>query len=328
MAPVVLSMAGVAYLVDQVNTHYVRWITANLRLKREAVKRRRKMWDLRFNWVALSREIASLRDRIRILEADGEIDKAFILRRRAGELLELREYPLGFVALFYLAVLLYLGAPSTVLILSGFAVSVVLAFRRPFITMKLTRLISEVNIHSFVSWFSWDPKQEWIHSPGMFHDGLSSRFRRLTQTVVCFVLLEIAFIPPVHLWGTGELLTANWLWTSGYHFFLNLLLPVFFVVCALVATGARPLWMHLEAVEWAETSDELDAERHYWDAVVGRLQNSKNRLEREHFFLGTHAEYAYPVLVPKRLFNLHCHVQGGSGKGSEFPISVRDACGV
>ena len=156
----------------------------------------------------------------------------------------------------------------------------------------------------------------------MFHDRLSSRFRRLTQTVAYFVLIQVAFIPPIHLWGLGEFLTPMWLWTAGYHFYVSLLLPVFFLICALIATGARPLWMHLEAVEWAETSDDLDAERHYWDAVVGRLQNSDNQLERKHLFLGTHAEYRYPVLIPRWLVNQHIHIQGDSGSGKTSRLLV------
>jgi hypothetical protein len=257
-APVSLAIAGVGCLADRVNTHYLRWITANLNLKRDAVLRRRRLWDLRFNWFALSEEISDLQDEIESLEAEGESESAFILRKRANELRELRQYPFGFFALIYMAGLLFAGAPSTMLLLSGFGVSVVLALRRPVMTVKLRRLIAEVNIHSFVSWFSWDPKQPWVHSPGMFHDRITSRYRRLTQTVLCFLLIDIAFVPPIHLWGVGEMLTPVWLWTSAYHFFLHLLLPTFFLLSALIATGARPLWMHLAAIEWTEESDELE----------------------------------------------------------------------
>lgn len=258
VAPVFLAVGGIGYLADLVNTHYIRWITANLNLKREAVLRRRKMWDLRFNWFALSREISVLRAEAEKLEGEGETDSALILHRCANELLELRLYPLGFLVLIYVAVLLFAGAPGTVLLLSSIGLSVVLALRRPLVTEDLQRLIAEVNIHSFVSWFSWDPKQAWVHSPGMFHDRLSSRYHRITQTVFCSLVIDISFVPPIHLWGSGEMLTPVWLWTSAYHFFVNLLLPVFLLLCVLTATGARPLWMYLEAIELAEESDELE----------------------------------------------------------------------
>jgi hypothetical protein len=275
-AAVALALGSAGWLADRVNTHYVRWITANLKLKEEAALRRRTIWDLRFNWFALTREIARLRDEIKSLEANGRTDEAFILRRRAGELAEIREYPFGFLALVYLGVLLWAGAPSTVLVLSGFAVAIASVFRRPLLTMKLGRLLWSINIHSFVSWFSWDPKQPWVNSPGMFRDWLISPYRRTTQTVVCFVLMQIAFVPPMHLWGVGEILTPGWLWTIGYQFFLNLLLPAFLLLCALISTGARPLWMHLEAIEWAEASEELEKIEHYFDAVVGRHRDLSN----------------------------------------------------
>jgi hypothetical protein len=313
--PVAAAVIGVGYFADRINTHYVRWITANLKLKPEAARRRREMWDLRFDWKALTKEIEEQRERARTFEAGGQSEEALICRKRAGELRELRQYPFGFVVLVYLTLLLFIGAPSTVLLVSGLAASVCLAFRRPLITMKLSRLIAEVIVHSFVSWFSWDTLQDWVNSPGMFRDGLSSPFSRIRQTIICFLLIEFSFIPPIHLWGIGESRTPIWLWTSGYAFFLNLLLPAVLLICTLIATGARPLWLHLEAIEWADASEELESTGHFWDAVVGRLQGSSSSLEREHIWLGTHAEYGYPVLLHRPILKEHEHVQGDSGSG-------------
>jgi hypothetical protein len=183
------------------------------------------------------------------------------------------------------------------------------------ITAKLVRLITEVNLHSFVSWFSWDTAQEWVKSPGVFRDGLASRFSRITQTVVCFILIEFAFVPPIHLWGVGESRTPVWLWSSEYSFFVNLLLPPLILVCTLAATGARPLWLYLEAVEWAEVSTEIEHTEHFFDAVVGRLQGSLNSLERQQIWLGTHAEYGYPVLFHRPVLKEHVHIMGDTGSG-------------
>ena len=305
------------------NTHYVRWITANLKLKPEAVRRRREEWGLRFNWKRLTEEITSEREKARILEAAGNSEEASFCRKRAGELRELRQYPFGFAALIYLTILLFAGAPSTVLILSGFAVSIALAFRRPLITMRLSRLISEVIVHSFVSWFSWDTGQVWVHSPGMFDDQLRSRLSRKAQTAICFLLIEFAFIPPIHLWASGLSWTPIWLWTGQYAFFVNLFLPVLLLMCTLIATGARPLWLHLEAIEWADVSPDLEPSEHFWDAVIGRLQNSSNRLEREHLWLGAHAEYGYPFLLHERILKEHVQFMGDSGSGKTSRFSRR-----
>jgi hypothetical protein len=70
--PVALCLLGLGYLADQVNTHYVWWITANLRLKREAVLLRRRLWGLRFKPIALSREISTLKQCASDLEGEGD----------------------------------------------------------------------------------------------------------------------------------------------------------------------------------------------------------------------------------------------------------------
>ena len=113
-------------------------------------------------------------------------------------------------------------------------------------------------MRAFVSWFSWDPAQEWVNSPGLFWDRLSSRFDRITQTILCFVLLEIAFVPAVQQWGVGEFRSVAWLWKANYDFFSNLFLPVAMLICVLVSTGARPLWLHLEVIEWCKVSEEFE----------------------------------------------------------------------
>ncbi len=125
--------------------------------------------------------------------------------------------------------------------------------------------------------FRRDTAQEWVTSPGMFSDRLWSPYSRITQTIACFLAIEFAFIPPIHLWGVGEARTPLWLWTTDYSFFLNLLLPAFLLVSTLVATGARPLWLHLEKrLSGGMQQKTWRAGGHFWDAVrVGRLQGSR-----------------------------------------------------
>jgi hypothetical protein len=258
LVPVIMSVSFLGYLVDQVNTHYIWWITANLRLKREAVVMRRRLWTLRFNPVALTKEIVALRRTARQLETEARIGEALILRRHANELRELRAYPLGFCVLAYVTALLLLGAPSGALVLSAFALSVALAFRKPLISIRTARFLCETLLCSLVSWFAWDPAQGWLESPGMFRDRLPSRYWRLINATTCFTLVHITFVPPITLWGSGEWLTPIWLWGSACGFFLNLFLPVLLFISVLIATGARPLWIHLAAIEWKDRSDELE----------------------------------------------------------------------
>jgi hypothetical protein len=312
--PLIVCACAVAFVADQVNTHYVRWITANLQLKQSAVTERRRTWDSRFNWKRLSLDIRLHRYDVTRLERCGEKEEAAVFRRKIGELREIREYALGFLIIPYLIILHALGASTTTLAWTGILLSCVSAFRRPLVTFKLARLISEVVVRAFVSWLSWDTAQQWVKSPGMFKDRLYSPLTRVAQTAGCFFLVQVALIGPIGNWGTGLRGSPIWLWRIDYDFFLNLLFPALLLICTLVSTGARPLWIYLEAIEWAEASEELE-EGGIWDALVGRLLKSSNRLEREYVFLGWHAEYGYPVLVPKWCLQEHMQIQGGTGSG-------------
>jgi hypothetical protein len=249
LAPTAIALFGVGYIVDEVNTHYILWITANPWLTQEAVEYRREVWTLRFDRSAISKLADAFQAEIESLEARGDVRRAGFLRRRRMELLELRQYSFGFIAIPYALLLLFVGVPSLVLLVGTLAVSLVVAFRRPRAGLKLNKTLAALCVHAFVSWFSWDPRQDWVHSPGMFRDGLNSPFSRLTQTLCCLLLVQITFVPPVHLWGSGELLTPGWLWTLFFSFFLNLFLPVLLLLSALIATGARPLWAYLSTVE-------------------------------------------------------------------------------
>ncbi len=52
-----------------------------------------------------------------------------------------------------------------------------------------------------------------------------------------------------------------------------------------------------------------------WPGAVNRIYKSTLAIEREHLFLGTHAEYGYPVLLHKRVMREHMHILGNSGSG-------------
>ena len=56
----------------------------------------------------------------------------------------------------------------------------------------------------------------------------------------------------------------------------------------------------------------------------GRLQNSSNRLEREHIWLGTHAEYGYPFLLHERILKEHVQLVG-QRKWEDLTTSRADA---
>src|SRR5262249_31804033 len=134
--PIFLGALAIGHVSDGVNTHYVRWITANLRLKKEAVQERRRLWNQRFYWWELSREIKAFRIEARRLEETGRSQKAAVLRKKIGDLRELRAYPLGFLLLVYLVVLFAVGAPTAVLLGSGILATTSLVFRRSIVSFR------------------------------------------------------------------------------------------------------------------------------------------------------------------------------------------------
>jgi hypothetical protein len=62
--------------------------------------------------------------------------------------------------------------------------------------------------------------------------------------------------------------------------------------------------------------------KYQFDEIVRRLQNSKNKLEREHVYIGTHAEYGYPVLIHKDIIGSHVHTIGDSGSRKTSRVFV------
>lgn len=57
-----------------------------------------------------------------------------------------------------------------------------------------------------------------------------------------------------------------------------------------------------------------------WDRLIRRLHSSRHGIERQNVFLGTHAEYGYPILIDLRLLREHMHIIGDSGSGKTSRI--------
>ena len=50
-----------------------------------------------------------------------------------------------------------------------------------------------------------------------------------------------------------------------------------------------------------------------WDCITDRMLN--NQLLRDYFFLGTSADYGFPVIVPRKRDSPHIWVMGAPGTG-------------
>lgn len=50
-----------------------------------------------------------------------------------------------------------------------------------------------------------------------------------------------------------------------------------------------------------------------WDRRIDRILHSRNPLERRHLYLGKSRNFGYPILLDRKLLNLHGWIHGGSG---------------
>jgi hypothetical protein len=255
LVPLAAGLFAVGYLVDRINTHYVRWLTANLSLKPEFAASRRKQWDQRFHIVSLGKTLRAREREARALAGQDSDERRAILLLQIEALRELRSYPARFVILVYIGVLVSIGATGMTLLVWSGLLAAALSLKRCTTEISFLGLLRETVIWPCVSWFSWDTQQLWTNAPGYFSDKLEDASPRITQSAFCLLVISIALTPPLALWGiTGAGTVAN-LWSIVFDFATNALLPIMIVFIALFATGGRILWMHFEAIELGQSKE-------------------------------------------------------------------------
>ena len=103
---------------------------------------------------------------------------------------------------------------------------------------------------------------------------------------------------------------------------LSVLVPPLFLFAVLLCTGARTIAHHHSRLEanpdYAKTHETI------WAARVSRLRESRHALadpdghdlcESRHVYVGSNAEFDYPVLIDPRILQEHAHILGDSGSG-------------
>jgi hypothetical protein len=254
LLPIVGALFVLGWLVDQINTHYVRWITADLVLSRERILRLRTLWDMRFKVFQLSSEIERLRNVVRDLEDESKEEEAQEAWEEMQYVREVRLYPVSFFFLAILGSLFLLGLSSTGLVLSCLCLAICFVFLGRPIKVDSVGYALWTSVCAYASWLAWDPEQDWVNSPGYFNDRLVGPFDRGLLTMGAFALVSIAFVPPLPFWTWGNFVQC--LWIAQYSFFLHVLLPALLLVLTLLAIGARPMVMFLFAVERMEDGEE------------------------------------------------------------------------
>lgn len=92
----------------------------------------------------------------------------------------------------------------------------------------------------------------------------------------------------------------------------------FFVVCislgGLYTGGASETSQPSGSVDEGSRPTKSGASNR-WNAIVDRLNNSANAMERNHLYLGRNYWSDAPVLIPQDLLQSHAHILGDSGSG-------------
>lgn len=93
----------------------------------------------------------------------------------------------------------------------------------------------------------------------------------------------------------------------------------FLVLWSLLAAAGAGLLAHTRlAVDDAnapECREPKGQETALWNKYVSRLQNSLNKKEAAHLWLGSHIEEDYPVLLDREILSEHAYIVGDSGSG-------------
>jgi hypothetical protein len=300
---------SLSILADSVSTHAAWWMTAKPGLSWSAVQRRRSWWGLRLRPWQLKTEERRFQADLDAARADGRGEEAAAIEAQLREVGQVRYYALGFVVPVFVAALAVVYAPLWLALTAIPLVAVTYVCGRA-VAPNWRVLGGDVLLPSIVLWFSWGrwESYEALPTPGLFRSPRGPAAFRLAGTLAVFVLLSLLFVPAVQPWGTGS-------WTFVGNVLLSFFAPVIVVLSVVFAAGACLLWTFYSALE-GEDATEVAAEGHSgWEAQVARLLSSSNELEREHLWLGVHAEANYPVLLHRSVLWEHGHIIGDSGSG-------------
>ena len=92
------------------------------------------------------------------------------------------------------------------------------------------------------------------------------------------------------------------------------LFPLIFIFTLGTAIGSPLLVAGFAAAEAKDAPDQRPDVTD-WECYVERLQKSKLPLEREHLWLGVHAEDDFPVLLHRDILSEHAYLVGDTGSG-------------
>ncbi len=115
------------------------------------------------------------------------------------------------------------------------------------------------------------------------------------------------------LHGLGGEDRVFFIWTFAAAFMGLLFVPLLLLfLCGSIAT-APLLTAAAKDLVLDDTVDQSPGA--VWKATVQTMQRSRNDVERESIYLGTHEWGDYPVMLPRKALREHAHIMGDTGSG-------------
>jgi type IV secretory pathway TraG/TraD family ATPase VirD4 len=290
-------LAALGAIADSITTHYYYFLTANPRLPRVAVIRRREWWKNRFN-----------PDRLRSLK-NGASDEHKL------ELGTLSEYAFGFAILIAYASLSSLHGTWPFMIVPLVA-AMLWAYHRPALMPPLRAFVREVICKAFLSWLCWArwEGKDGSRRPGVFVSPRGTAQDRLRVTAVAFWGIAAIFVPPALTWWRDLSSSRLWLFAALVMLIRTFVLPLVVVLTVFIAVGGSSLGQAYQAIE-SPDAPETKSRRQWtdWECCARRLADSQHPLEKDHFYMGDHKEARYPILLHRKLLTEHTHILGPTG---------------
>ena len=238
LGALVCVLTFLAFVADAIITHSVYYLTADLKLDRDAALFRRGVWTFRFQRGRLLAAARSL-EQYRIT-ASAETACAPAPSSPDVELLHhVADYPFGFLILVLYGVLLVFGTFAMQLVVPPLLTLLFVAVKWRSIR-EAGRLVARTILPSFLNWLSWG-RLTCESTPGLFFSRFGPSVERLAVTCGAFWVVSAMFLENAFSWSFPAATLRGWMWGTFAHILLLFIYPVLVVLTVCTAVGGVQL---------------------------------------------------------------------------------------
>jgi hypothetical protein len=305
---VVPTFCAAGYLVDQILTHAVFWLSADHKLTAESMKRRRAWWRCRLESEKLNQAISEL-EALKASNADDAV-LAEAISYQLKEAKLLANYKTGLAVLALYAALVFLPWNLWLLLVVPPAAVLLMKFSDEDSDV-LAAIQSSWN--AVVCWYSYG--RYGVRAPGVFQSPCGGLPTRVHVTFWVLMFMAIQLVPTLPVLIEGDARENAWGWLILIRLLGAVAITFFALFVSLVCVGG-PL---LASLEKAVASDGVEAKftegQSAWDVLQSRLRASSFEEEAQSLWFGIHAVAGYPVILPSSTTREHLHEVGATGSG-------------